>query len=475
MIPETAQPLMTHNDPIAPVIFGVTLILVAALIGRYTARSLNQPSVLGELIMGMLLGNLLFFLDYDLIIILREGINCTEIAQMIFSGQELDACVAGMLGVEGGARFIEIISGPRGQEYLSIAQAVDLFSRYGVIFLLFHVGLNTCIAELRQVGFNAIRVAVIGVVMPFLAGYHLAWWLMPEGSHVMHMFLGATLGATSIGITARVLTDIGKTNSRESHVILGAAIIDDVLGLVMLSIVSGIVVTGSMGFTSILNTILLATLFIISILYLGPYIIRLLIRLLNKLDAMEAKLFVSFVFVMLLAWFANLAGLATIIGAFAAGLLLHDTHFKAWGEANKRYTIQELFAPLEAILVPIFFVLMGLQVKLETFADLDVILIALALTAAAIFGKIVAGIGASPRLNRLSIGIGMMPRGEVGLVFASIGKTLGVITSTLFSAVVLMVIVTTLITPPLLKWSMKRGVTETHDSSRGEKSPCDTD
>ncbi|MEJ2310191.1 MAG: cation:proton antiporter [Gammaproteobacteria bacterium] len=471
MSPETAQPLMTHNDPIAPVIFGVTMILVAALIGRYTARSLNQPSVLGELIMGILLGNLLFLFDYDLIIILREGINCTEIAQMLFSGQELQSCVTELMGDESGAKFLEIVSGPRGQEYLSIAQAVDLFSRYGVIFLLFHVGLNTCIAELRQVGANAIRVAVIGVVLPFMVGYHIAWLLMPEVSHTMHMFLGATLGATSIGITARVLTDIGKANSREAHVILGAAVIDDVLGLVMLSIVSSIVVTGSAGLTSIINTVLLATLFIISILFLGPYIIRLLIRLLNRLDAMEAKLFISFIFVMLLAWLANLAGLATIIGAFAAGLLLHDSQFKFWGEDKRHFSIQELFAPLEAILVPIFFVLIGLQVKLETFLDLDVVLLALALIGAAIVGKVLSGLGASRRLNRLSIGIGMMPRGEVGLVFASIGKTLGVITSTLFSAVVLMVIVTTLLTPPLMKLAMKRGVVEVREENR--KSPCD--
>ncbi|MEN8214243.1 MAG: cation:proton antiporter [Pseudomonadota bacterium] len=377
------------------------------------------------------------------------------------SGAPVAETISSVMDPHTAALFLEIARGPHGQDYLSIAQAVDIFSRYGVIFLLFHVGLNTCVAELRQVGGNAIRVALIGVLLPFTMGFIVTWLITPEAPHTMHMFLGATLGATSIGITARVLQDLNKENSRESHVILGAAVMDDVLGLVMLSIVSGIVVTGSMQFNSILQTIFLAALFITSTLLLGPYIIRLLTRLLAKLDVMEAKLFISFVFVMLLAWFANLAGLATIIGAFAAGLLLHEKHFIAWGRRHdQKYTIQELFAPLESILAPIFFVLMGIQVKLETFLDWDVIFLASGLLIAAIAGKVAAGAGAEKRLNRLSIGLGMMPRGEVGLVFASIGKTLGVINSAMFSAVVLMVIITTLSTPPLLKLAMKRGTHE---------------
>ena len=271
------------------------------------------------------------------------------------------------------------------------------------------------------------------------------------------MFLGATLGATSIGITARVLNDLNKTRHRESHIILGAAVMDDLLGLVMLSIVSGIVVTGSMDVRHITQTVFQAIIFITAVLFLGPYIIRLLIKLLRKLDVMEAKLFISLVFAMTLAWFANLAGLATIIGAFAAGLLLLDSQFTVWGkQQSHKYSIQELFAPIEAIMAPIFFVLMGIQVKLEIFFDYEVLAFAGALIVVAVIGKIAAGLGTFGKMNRLAIGIGMMPRGEVGLVFASIGKTLGVIDDTLFASVVLMVIFTTLITPPLLKIVMQR-------------------
>jgi len=233
---------------------------------------------------------------------------------------------------------------------------------------------------------------------------------------------------------------------------------DDVLGLVMLAIVSGIVVTGSVSVTDTARTILLASMFIVGALLLGPHFLKFIIWMLRRLDVLEAKLFISFAFVMFLAWAASLAGLATIVGAFAAGLLMLDSQFRHWGDHRQhRYTIKELFAPIEAILVPIFFVLMGIQVKLEMFMDWQVIAMALALLAAAIAGKVISGLGLRGKGNRLAVGIGMMPRGEVGLVFASIGKTLGVIDAAMFSAVVLMVVVTTLATPPLLKLTLGEG------------------
>lgn len=451
---------MSHSDPIAPVIFGVTLILTAALIGRYGARRLGQPSVLGELVTGVLLGNFLVCCGFELMLVLREGTACLDMVSLTLGGESWDAAAAQVMGPDG-ARFLELLRGPHGAEYAHIAQAVDVFSRYGVIFLLFHVGLDTCVAELRHVGADSLRVAVIGVVVPFTLGYGVALWVDPLGSYAEHLFLSAALGATSIGITARVLSDLDQTRSGEAHVILGAAVMDDVLGLVLLAIVSGVAVTGVFAYGETLRIVALASLFIAAVLLGGKYIIRALVFLMRRLDVLEAKLFISFLFVMTLAWAANLVGLATIVGAFAAGLLLMDSHFDLWGDHRRhKYSIKELFAPIEAILVPIFFVLMGIQVKLETFLDLQVLLLALGLIAAAVLGKLAAGLGVnrSGGLNRLAVGIGMMPRGEVGLVFASIGKSLGVIDSSMFSAVVLMVMVTSLVTPPLLKLVLHQGV-----------------
>jgi Kef-type K+ transport system membrane component KefB len=168
-------------------------------------------------------------------------------------------------------------------------------------------------------------------------------------------------------------------------------------------------------------------------------------------------MFTSYLFVMLLAWIANLAGLATIVGAFAAGVVLSDSYFSAYENKRKnQVSIRELIMPLEVILVPIFFILMGIQVKLESFSSLPVLIVAGGLLVAAILGKLASGFGARRNLDRLVIGIGMVPRGEVGLVFAAIGRALGVIDDGLFSAIVLMVMVTTLISPPLLKAAINR-------------------
>lgn len=444
-----------HSDPIAPVIFGVTMILSFAFLGRFAARKLGQPSVLGELLMGVLIGNLFYHTGYELMAVLREGTACLDIARFALAGHSWEQAANTVLGAETAESFLQVLGGPNGGEYLQVAQAVDIFSRYGVIFLLFHVGLDTCVAALRRVGLDSLRVAVIGVLAPFVFGFLVAKLLTPEASQAQHLFLAATLGATSIGITARVLRDLRQTSSREAQVIIGAAVMDDVLGLVMLAIVSGIVVTGSVEMGEVGRTVVLACLFILSAFALGPQFLKLVIWLLRRLDILEAKLFISFVFVMALAWTANLVGLATIVGAFAAGLIMLDRQFKHWGDYREhRYSIKELFAPIEAILVPIFFVLMGIQVKLETFLDWEVVIMALGLLVAAIAGKWISGLGARGKIKRLAVGVGMMPRGEVGLVFASIGKSLGVIDAAMFSAVVLMVVITTLVAPPLLKLTL---------------------
>ncbi len=457
--PALAAPLdALHSDPIAPVILGVTGILFFAILGRFAARKLGQPSVLGELIMGVLLGNMAYFVGFDLILVLREGPAIFELAKLAIAGEPLEQVAYSTLGPETAEQVLRILQGPNGGQILQVAQTVDVFSRYGVIFMLFLVGLDTSAVEMRRVGGSSMRVAVIGVVVPFILGFAVTRILMPELSYQSDIFIAATLGATSVGITARVLQDLNKQRSDEAHVILGAAVMDDMLGLLMLAIVSGIIVSGGVDILNILTIVVLAVLFIAGVLYLGPFLLRYTVRLLCQLDLVEAKMFTSYLFVMVLSWLANLVGLATIIGAFTAGLVLNDDYFKRCRFPNDyQVNIKNLIMPLEVILVPIFFVLMGIQVKVETFFDGQVLIVAGGLLVAAIIGKLVCGLGAGRNINRLAVGLGMMPRGEVGLIFAAIGKSLGVITDALFSAVVLMVIVTTLLSPPLLKVALLRG------------------
>jgi Kef-type K+ transport system membrane component KefB len=447
-----------HTDPIAPVILGVTGILFFAVLGRFAARRFGQPSVLGELVMGLVLGNVGYLLGLDLVEVLREGPAIFDMVSLALAGQPLAQAADHTLGPMAAPRVLEILHGSGGGAMLQVAQTVDVFSRYGVIFLLFLVGLGTSLDEMRQVGAESLRVAFAGVLVPFVLGFSAARLLMPELSLNVDLFVAAILGATSIGISARVLKDLGQDRAREAHVVLGAAVIDDVLGLVMLAIVSGIIVSGGVQLTNVLMIVTMAGLFLLSALLLGPYFLNFAVRLVRHLDIVEAKIFISFLFVMTLAWLANLVGLAPIVGAFAAGVILHDGYFRHWGDFREhRFTIKDLIAPLETILVPIFFVLMGIQVKLETFLDWHVVTMALGLLGAAIIGKLASGLGCGKGANRWAVGVGMLPRGEVGLIFASIGKSLGVISDALFSAVVLMVIVTTLITPPLLKLALRRG------------------
>jgi len=447
----------SHNDPVAPVILGVTGILFVALIGRFSARKLGFPSVIGELIMGIIAGNLAFYYQVDLITVLREGPAIFDTMENLLKGEGLELACLNAVGIEGCWHILDILRGPHGNEILQVAHTVDVFSRYGIIFLLFLVGIDTSIDEMLKVGPNSSRVAIVGVLLPFALGMMVSTLLIEDVELHTSMFLGATLAATSVGITAMVLQEMKMEQTEIAHIILGAAVFDDVLGLLMLTIISGIVVTGSIDMMQISITIIIASVFLLATVYIGPYFIRLLVRLFSRLDIIEAKMFVSYLFVMLMAWMANLSGLATIIGAFAAGLILHDAYFESWEDDRKcPVTIKDLIMPLEVILVPIFFVLMGLQVKLETFLQTDVMLLAAGLLVAAIVGKLFSGLGAFGVKNKMAIGIGMMPRGEVGLIFAAIGKSLGVLDDALFSAVVLMVIVTTLLSPPLFKHCLKR-------------------
>ena len=451
-----------HVDPVASVILVATSLFFFALIGRYLANRLNFPGVLGELLMGVLLGNLCYFCGLQLMVILREGSSIFDIMKEMLSGVSLAKAVSQVIPNTLYAKEItQALSGSHGVEYLKIAYIIDIFSRYGVIFLLFMVGLESSVEELKRTGRESIMVAIIGVVAPMLLGFAVAYVLMPSASYQADLFVAATLSATSIGITARVLTDMKKLNTREARTILGAAMIDDILGLIILAVVSSVIISGSVDAMVVLRIIMASIVFFLGVLFFGPLIIKRAVRFFSFLELWEAKLFISFLFVMALAWLASLVQLAAIIGAFAAGVILHDNYFKETAKEHEEenLSIHQLISPLESILAPLFFMVIGIQVKLEAFFDWQVLFLATGLIIAAIVGKLVSGLGGNIKDDRLLIGIGMLPRGEVGLVFASIGRTLGVVSDQLFSAIVLMVIITTFIAPPLLKARYtKRGI-----------------
>jgi len=330
-------------------------------------------------------------------------------------------------------------------------------------------------------------VAVAGVVAPFFLGWGVAAYFLPGESLLTHIFIGATLCATSVGITARVLKDLGKLQTREARIILGAAVIDDVLGLLILAVVAGAIKAAMAGSTlstaGVMVIAIKAILFLAGAIAAGRYLVPYLFHRASGLETRGVLLALAVAFCFLLAWVASQVGLAPIVGAFAAGLVLDEAHFESFRDRGE-HRLDELLQPVSALLVPIFFVSIGLKVDLSEFARPGLLGFASVLTLAAIIGKQVCSLAVIERpINRLAIGLGMIPRGEVGLIFAGIGATLmlpnaqgvsePVIGAASFGAVVIMVIITTLVTPPLLKWSLKRATRRSGPPDHGIQETCD--
>ena len=323
---------------------------------------------------------------------------------------------------------------------------IHALAELGVIVLLFEIGLHTDIRALLRVGGEAMAVAVVGVVLPFAFGYGVCTML--GLSTLPSIVAGAALTATSIGISARTLSDLGQLRSAEGQIVLGAAVIDDVIGLVILSVVGGIVSGISLSFLGIAGTTSIAVGFIAVALVLGSLVVPPVFRFIDRLEASGTLGVAGLAFAFLLAWLASLAGSATIIGAFAAGILLHNT--------PQRSRIESSTTTLGLFFVPIFFAVVGAAVTLGAFSDVKVLAIGSALLAVALVGKVAAGY--APfwfKGRKLLIGVAMIPRGEVGLIFARMGLATGVLTSELFSAITMMVLATTLLTPPLLAYMIR--------------------
>jgi len=403
------------------VLIGVAIMLVLAKVCGEIFERAQQPGVLGELFAGIVLGNLVIF-----------GFN--------------------------------------GAESLKTNATIAALAEFGVIILLFEVGLESDLKEMVEVGWSSLLVAVLGVIAPFFLGWAVSAYLIPDEPRLAHIFIGATLCATSVGITARVFKDLGKLATREARIILGAAVIDDVLGLLILAVVAGAIrAAGTGGVLSFFDVGLIAVkslAFLIGSIAIGHLLFPRMLRGAGRLETRGVLLTLAISCCLFMAWIAAKVGLAPIVGAFAAGLILDEVHYKPRGGRKER-DLHDLLQPVSTVLVPIFFVLMGLKVDLRLFTRVDILALASALTIAAILGKQICALGVVERgINRLAVGLGMIPRGEVGLIFAGIGATLmlpaangvsrPVISSAIFGAVVIMVIITTLITPIALKWSLGR-------------------
>lgn len=412
----------------------IAVILLAAKISQFLGR-MGQPAVLGELLVGLVLGNLTLV----------------------------------------GVHFFEPV-----MQSTVITFLADL----GVVILLFQVGLESNLKEMLRVGPRAFAVALVGVIVPFLLGTMVVGpLLLPSLSFGAHLFLGAIFTATSVGIAARIFHDLGKLGTGEARIVLGAAVIDDILGLTILAVVRGIVELGYVSWIGVIWLIGKSFMFLILAVLFGHLFAGRLGQFLSRINpGIGMKFTLALGFGLVFAWAAEKIGLAPIVGAFAAGLALDPVHFRHFKnptiveeifaslekerpkvktavsgvlDSFSIHHVEDLIQPLAYFLVPIFFVLTGMSVRLETLFDLQVLLLALSCFVAAFGGKFVSG-WAAGAVNKSIVGWGMVPRGEVGLIFAAMGRVMGVLPEEVFSMVVIVIILTTLFPPPVLQYLLKR-------------------
>ena len=343
-----------------------------------------------------------------------------------------------------------VVIGPGVLGLVHESDVIHALAELGVLILLFEVGLESDLDELLKAGPQATLVAVVGVVLPFAAGFGAMHWL--GHPPLLAVFVGATLTATSVGITARVLADLGRLQDPAANVVLGAAVVDDILGLIVLAVVTGVALTGGVSLGAVALLTGKAVVFLALALGLGFRLAPRLVGWIGRLRARGTLVVYSLVFAMALAAVAERIGLATIIGAFAAGLILATT--------ERRSHIEERIKPVADLLVPVFFVTVGMKVEptmLNPFAENTQFGVALVLTALAVGSKLAAGLAVYQKgVRRWPVGVGMVPRGEVGLIFAGTGLAAGVIAQDLYSALVVVVMLTTFVAPPWLQALYRR-------------------
>jgi Kef-type K+ transport system membrane component KefB len=399
---------------VSPVLLGLALVLVAAKVGQEVAARLRLPTVVGELVAGIVLGNL------------------------------------AALGL-GDPDFLH-------------NEVFEVLAEIGILLLLFEIGVEATVPQMLRTGVAAVLVAIVGVAAPLGLGTLVSRLFFPDASVYAHVFVGAILCATSVGITARVLVDLGKTRTPEARLILGAAVIDDVLGLILLAVVSSLVSAaaagGTLGFGAVAWIVAKAFLFLAVALPVGLLVAPRLFRAAVRMRASGVLLAASLAFCFFYAYLGTLAGLAPIVGAFAAGLVLEDRHFRDLAE-REGTSLEQALQPLTSFLLPVFFVLVGMKVEVASFADARVLAFSGVLLAAAVAGKLACAAVVRPPVDRWVVGLGMVPRGEVGFIFAGIGTTLvlgdaPIVSPVVFASAVLVVILTTLAAPPLLAARLRK-------------------
>ena len=431
-----------ENGPLilSGVLLSLIVIYIASKLGAEAAKRFDFPPVLGELVAGVLVG----VSALHLIIFPEGGLEASDSLLMT---------------------ALQFLNGLSPESVTTIfasqSEVISVLAEIGVIILLFEIGLESDLRQLKEVGVQAVVVACVGVAVPFGAGT-LGLMTIFHVAAIPAIFAGAALTATSIGITSKVLSELGQLKSKEGQIIVGAAVIDDVLGIIVLAVVASLAKTGEIDAVNVLYLIVGATAFLIGAIVLGGIFNKTFVAVVEKLETRGNIIIPAFIFAFIMAFIGNAIHLEAILGAFAAGLVLDET--------DARQELDELIKPVADILVPIFFVTVGARADLRVLNPMVPenragLLIAVFLVLVAIAGKLVTGwtVFGQPGINRAAIGVGMIPRGEVGLVFAGIGSASGILSKPLEVSIIIMVILTTFLAPPFLRITF--GNTDTPDAN----------
>ena len=421
----------------AGVLLSLVAIYFASKLGGEICARINLPPVLGELVAGVVIGISAFH-----ILVFPES-----------SSDTTNSLIIKLLQTTAGLSPEAVTS-----VFASQSEVISLLAELGVVILLFEIGLESDLEELIRVGPQAAVVAVVGVVAPFATGT-LGLIYLFNIPVVPAIFAGAALTATSIGITAKVLAEIGQLTSKEGQIIIGAAVLDDVLGIIVLAVVASLAKTGEVQISNIIYLIISAGVFLIGSIFIGRFLSPYLVGLVNQMKTRGQLLLTSLIFAFILSYIAAVINLEAILGAFAAGLILAET--------EKRKELEEQIIPLADFFVPIFFVCVGAKTDLSVLnpaveSNREGLIIATFLIVVAILGKVITGftVFGQDNLNKIAIGVGMIPRGEVGLVFVSVGAASGALSDSTEAAIIMMVILTTFIAPPLLRVVFKQPAEE---------------
>lgn len=428
--PLLAATAESENVPIilSGVLLTLVIVYLASKVGSEIARRLDLPPVLGELVAGVIVG-----VSALRLVIFPEGGFVAS-----------DSVVMSLL------QWLNQLSPEAvNSVFAQQSEVISVIAELGVIVLLFEIGLESDIRQLKEVGIQAFVVAFIGVTAPFAAGT-LGLMYFFHVAAIPAIFAGAALTATSIGITSKVLAEIGQLKSKEGQIIVGAAVIDDVLGIIVLAVVASLAKTGEVDITNVAILLISAIAFLFGSILLGGFFNKSFVAIVDKLKTRGNIVIPAFIFAYIMAFIGNAIHLEAILGAFAAGLVLDET--------DARNELDELIKPVADLLVPVFFVTVGARADLSVLNPMipenrSGLLIAVFMLAVAIIGKVITGwvVFGIPNINRLAIGVGMIPRGEVGLVFAGIGTASGAIDKPLEVAIIIMVIMTTFLAPPFLR------------------------